>query len=77
MNTIEKELSIELVKLCEDNDIHMHRILNSRDDTWCFTFWKDGVGAMKKEIDSFRFSVAPVKTYTELIGDVRNAFRIK
>ena len=55
----------------------MHRILNSRDDTWCFTFWKTGVGSMKKEIDSFRFSLNPVKVYTDLIDEVCNKFGLR
>ena len=72
-----KDLSKQLSTLCENNDIKMHRILNSRDDTWCFTFWKNGVGSMKKEIDSFRFSLDPVKVYTELIDDVCNKFGLR
>lgn len=77
MNNLEKDLSKQLVILCENNDIQMHRILNSRDDTWCFSFCKNGVGSIKVEIDSFRFSIDPVKIYTDLIDKVCEAFNLR
>lgn len=76
MHNKDKDLNKELVKLCEENNINMHKILNSLEDTWCFTFWKIGVGSFKTEIDSFRFSVDKDNVYTELINNVCDAFRI-
>lgn len=77
MNNLEKELSKQLVELCENNGIQIHRILNSRDDTWCFTFCKTRVGSIKVEIDSFRFSMDPVKIYSDLIDKVCETFGLR
>ena len=71
-----KDLSKYLVELCKENDINMHRILNTREDIWCFTFWKTEAGSFKIEIDSFRLSVDKDEMYTELIDKVCEIFRI-
>ena len=77
MNNLEKDLSKQLSTLCENNGIKMHRILNSKDDTWCFSFCKTGVGSIKVEIDSFRFSIDAVGIYTDLIDKVCETFNLR